>query len=72
MRLRDVATQVGITERAVQRIIMELETAKMISRKKEGRRNQYKIYANQPLRHPLERHYTVGKLLKAVTQRRGE
>jgi DNA-binding MarR family transcriptional regulator len=66
VRLRDVAERVGITERAVQRIIMELEAANMISRERDGRRNQYRIFVDQPLRHPLEKHHTVGMLLKAV------
>ena len=44
MRLRDVAEKVGITERAVQRIILDLEQAEMLSREREGRRNQYRIH----------------------------
>jgi hypothetical protein len=50
-RLRDVAQQVGITERA------------------EGRRNHYWIDLDQPLRHPLESHKTVGSLLEMVINR---
>ena len=67
MRLRDVAEQVGITERAVQRIILDLEQADMLSREREGRRNHYRINARQPLRHPLEQHHTVGELIEAVS-----
>lgn len=67
MRLRDVAVNVGITERAVQRIILDLEQANMLSREKEGRRNRYRISAKQPLRHPLEQHHTVGELVEAVS-----
>ncbi len=67
MRLREVADRVGITERAVQRIITELEDAGMLSHKRAGRRNQYQIHTEQALRHPLERKYTVGSLLSAVT-----
>lgn len=67
MRLRDVAAQVGITERAVQRIILDLEQAQMLSRDKEGRRNHYRINSRQPLRHPLEQHHTVGELVAAVS-----
>ena len=67
MRLRDVAEKVGITERAVQRIILDLEQAEMLSREREGRRNQYRIHEAQPLRHPLEQHHTVGELLEAVS-----
>ena len=69
MRLRDVAERVGITERAVQRIITELEEAGMLSHERTGRRNKYQIHPDQPLRHPLERDYTVGSLLGAVTGR---
>ena len=67
IRLRDVAERVGITERAVQRIILDLEQAKMLRREREGRRNRYLINARQPLRHPLEQHHTVGELVEAVS-----
>ncbi len=63
MRLRDVAERVGITERAVFRIIADLEEAGVITRHREGRRNQYEVHGNQPLRHPVEKHRTVGDLL---------
>lgn len=67
MRLRDVAAQVGITERAVQRIILDLEQADMLRREREGRRNRYRINTQQPLRHPLEQRHTVGELIEAVS-----
>ncbi len=67
MRLRDVAERVGITERAVQRIVLDLEQAEMLRRDKEGRRNHYRINSRQPLRHPLEQHHTVGELVEAVS-----
>lgn len=67
MRLRDIASQVGITERAVQRIILDLEQADMLLREREGRRNRYRINAQQPLRHALEEHHTVGELVEAVS-----
>ena len=63
-RLRDVAEQVGITERAVQRIVAELEAAGVIERRREGRRNRYALHRELPLRHPLEAHHTVGELLR--------
>ena len=61
--LREVAQQVGITERAVQRIIADLETSGFVEREKIGRQNHYQIRANQPLRHPIESHRTIGDLL---------
>ena len=65
-RLRDVAHRVGITERAVQRIVAELEEAGYITRRKEGRQNRYQIHRNQPLRHLIEMHHTVGELLDSL------
>ena len=68
MRLRDVASAVGITERAVQRIVAELEAAEIVSRERDGRRNHYVIHFDQPLLHPLEAHCTVGDLLRTVAR----
>lgn len=66
VRLRDVAMQVGITERAVQTIVSQLEAAGILTREKAGRRNHYVINEEIPLRHPLESHKTVGSLLRMV------
>jgi DNA-binding Lrp family transcriptional regulator len=68
-RLRDVADSVGITERAVQKIVDDLEEAGIISRERTGRRNTYRLDMNRPLRHPLEAHRTVGALLALVMDR---
>ena len=67
--IREVADRVGITERAVQRIITELEDGGFLEREKLGRRNRYRIRANQPLRHPIEAHHTVGELIALVASR---
>lgn len=66
IRLREIAVAVGITERAVNRIISELEEAEYISKDKVGRRNQYRIVTDKPLRHPLEAHSTIKILLDIV------
>lgn len=65
--LREVASQVGITERAVQRIVQDLEEDGFILRKKVGRQNQYEVLTDQPLRHPLEAHRDIGDLLRLIT-----
>jgi DNA-binding transcriptional regulator PaaX len=65
-RLRDIAEKVGITERAVQRIVAELERGGIITRIREGRRNRYELHAQQHLRHPLEAQHTVGDLITAL------
>lgn len=65
-RLREVADTVGITERAVQKIVAELESAGVLSRRREGRRNRYTVHRDVPLRHNVEAHRNVGELLKLV------
>jgi len=67
--LREVATSVGITERAVQRIVAELEEAGYLERRRAGRRNYYLLYPEGRLRHPLEAHRTIGDLLDIVVPR---
>ena len=69
-RLRDVADLVGITERAAQRIVAELEEAGYLTRKRDGRRNRYEIHPDVPLRHPLEHGHAVGEVLAVLRDRR--
>ena len=64
--LRQVAIEVGITERAVQRIIQDLEEGGFIEREKVGRRNQYRVLTKESLRHPIEAHRKIGDLLKLI------
>jgi DNA-binding transcriptional ArsR family regulator len=66
-RMRDVAEQVGITERAVQRIVSELEQGGYVARDREGRRNRYEVKSDVALRHPIERHRSVAALLALVS-----
>lgn len=66
--LREVASRIGITERAVQRIIADLEEDGFIERKKVGRKNHYRILATQSLRHPIESHRTIGDLISLITK----
>ena len=67
--LREVALAVGITERAVQRIVAELEDAGYLERQRVGRQNAYVIHTEGQLRHPLEAHRTIGDLLHVVVPR---
>lgn len=68
MRIRDLADAVGITERAVQRIVAELEQAGAITIHKEGRRNHYVVNTTLPLRHPVESHCQIGDILRMVAR----
>ena len=67
IRLRDVAGRVGITERATQRIVAELEAGGYLERTRVGRRNHYDLHPEIRLRHPIERHLEVGALLDLLS-----
>lgn len=67
-RMRDVAILVGVTERAVQRIVAELEEAGYLDHRREGRANRYIIHPDLLLRHPVESHCTIADLIKMVTR----
>lgn len=62
-RLRDIAATIGITERATQRIVADLEEAGYLSHDKIGRRNVYQIEQGTHLRHELEQGNQLGNLL---------
>jgi DNA-binding IclR family transcriptional regulator len=66
IRLGDVAKRVGITERAVQRIIADLEAGHYIRRERWGRRNRYHLQPDLPLRHPLEAHRPLRALMALI------
>lgn len=63
IRLREVATDVGITERAVQRIVAELVEAGFLERRRVGRRNQYAVNRAAEMRHPAQVGHDIGALL---------
>lgn len=67
-RIRDLAEEVGITQRAVQRILAELTADGVIQVRKQGRRNHYKINRRVRLRHPLESKHTIGELLNLLAR----
>lgn len=70
IRIRDLADKVGITERAVQRIIADLEEAEYLEHERDGRRNVYRVREGMPLRHPIERHRKVAVLLDILRPKR--
>lgn len=70
VRMRDVANVVGITERAVQRIVADLEEAGYIMRIRHGRRNRYEVREHLPLRHPIEQHVRISSLIALVHGKR--
>jgi uncharacterized membrane protein len=64
--LREIGIKVGITERAVQRIVADLEEEGFIVREKVGRKNTYQLNLEKTLRHPLEKHCSIGTLVRCL------
>ena len=63
VRMADIAERVGVTERAVQRIVADLVRAGYLTRTRVGRRNRYQINDEMPLRHLETQHRRVRELL---------
>ena len=63
IRIRDIASQLDITERATQRIVADLVNAGYVDRRREGRRNVYTVKAHVPLGLPTQRDINVASLL---------
>jgi DNA-binding MarR family transcriptional regulator len=66
VRLRDVAQTVGITERAAQRIVLDLVEANFLERRRNGRRNHYAVNPSVEMRHAAQQGHPVGELLNLL------
>ncbi len=64
LRMRAVAMRVGITERAVQRIVADLVEGGYLETIRDGRCNHYRIHEQLRLRHPIEAHRTISDLIE--------
>ncbi|MER5527655.1 MarR family transcriptional regulator [Streptomyces sp. NPDC002677] len=68
VRVRDIAAHCRLTERAVQKIISDLEQSGFLSHTREGRGNIYRIEPGTVLRHPAEAGLTVASLLALIAR----
>jgi hypothetical protein len=66
VRLRDIATTVGITERRAFAIVTDLTAAGYVVKAKDGRRNRYQIQTHLPLREAIGREQTIGEVLDVL------
>ncbi|MHC4887366.1 MAG: helix-turn-helix transcriptional regulator [Planctomycetota bacterium] len=67
-RLRDIASRVGITERAVHRIVGDLTEAGYLDVQRDGRCNVYVVHPEKKLRHPVETHRLVADLIRLIDE----
>jgi DNA-binding IclR family transcriptional regulator len=66
-RLRDIATALDITERTAHAIVADLVHDGYVVKKREGRRNRYRIEHRRTLRTPIGRKHSLGELLAVLT-----
>lgn len=67
----EIAQAVGITERAVRKILAELQAEGYVETERIGRRNRYRVDFHRPLRRVGERELTVGELLAIIPDGQG-
>jgi DNA-binding MarR family transcriptional regulator len=66
MTARELSNSIGITERAVRKIIADLEAEGYFRKEKEGRRVRYHINPKLPFRHHTQKDKAIEKLLGAL------
>ncbi len=69
LRIRDIAVDVGITERAAQRIVANLIEAGYLDRERVGRRNRYTVRASLPGVPPAGREIDLNTRLNVLLPR---
>lgn len=62
----EISSRIGVTERAVRKIIADLNEEGYIVKRKEGRRVRYKINSRMPLRHKTQVDTSVSNLIEAL------
>ena len=63
VRLRDIADELGVTERTAFGIVTDLTEAGYVVKDKDGRRNRYRIQDHLPLPEAVGRERTIGEVL---------
>ena len=66
-RIRDLAEVAGITERTVQSIVTDLESAGYITRTRDGRRTRYTVNPDSLFRHPAQEGHRIGPFLALLS-----
>jgi uncharacterized membrane protein len=69
--MRDLATKIGINERAVQRIVEDLVSSGYVVVEKSGRRNAYRMNVDGYIQNPLLVSLRVIDLLRLGSERAG-
>ena len=62
--VKEIADEIGITERSTQLILADLQSAGYVVIEKVGRRNHYRVNPKGKFRHRAEKSKPIGLLLK--------
>lgn len=68
VRLRDIATTLGITERSAYGIVADLTEGGYVVKHKDGRRNRYQIQPHRPLGEAVTQERTIGEVLDVLVE----
>jgi DNA-binding IclR family transcriptional regulator len=63
VRLREIAADVGISERRAFDIVTDLTAAGYVLKERDGRRSSYQIQAHLPLDEPVAQRRPIGDVL---------
>lgn len=66
IRLREIAAELGVTERRAFGIVDDLTAAGYVVKEKDGRRNRYLVQHNLPVRLRFPREPTIGDVLDVL------
>jgi hypothetical protein len=66
VRMRDIASSLGITERRAHGIVTDLTEAGYLIKTKDGRRNRYEIQSHLPIPEPTARERAIGEVLELL------
>jgi hypothetical protein len=67
-RLRDIAVDLGVTERSAYAIVNDLAEAGYVTKEKEGRRNRYSVRTDLPLPEATDRDVAIGEVLSVLSR----
>ena len=65
-RLRDIAAELGVTERSAYAIVNDLADGGYITKERDGRRNRYEIRHDLRLPETPDREVAIGEVLRAL------
>ena len=66
IRLREIAAELGVTERTAFEVVKDLTEAGYVVKEKDGRRNRYRLERDLPLPRRFPRQTTIGEVLAVL------